>query len=320
MTETVQCKICNKEMKDLTNHIVKIHKMTVVEYKNKFNVSKVCLFSLERRQKISQSLRGKKVPRERVEKMRRTQLKMRKNGTFNQHIPSKEEREKMSNLKKEFYKTEKGLIAIDKIRKSLIGKKSPLKGETKYTSEIVSKVAKSVSKTMRENPKLQFNYRLAQKRKNGKKFGGEERLDWCLKQAGYVEGVDYVYNKPVKVFDSIKRNEYRTFYPDFLLKGNNIIEVDGVCHFSEEGKRNESDNIRTNILKLNGYKMFWRIKHEELMNKENLYKVIKKLQFFRDWIQKQSFEKREITKEEISNSSLLNECFSERKIVVEKIC
>lgn len=37
----MKCKICGKELQYLQTHINRIHNMTVLEYKNKYNVSKV---------------------------------------------------------------------------------------------------------------------------------------------------------------------------------------------------------------------------------------------------------------------------------------
>jgi len=150
------------------------------------------------------------------------------------------------------------------------------KGLTKETDKRLLKTSINVSKTMRKNPKLQFNYRLAQKKKNGIKFGGEERFEWCLKKAEYIEGKDYVYNKSVKVFDDLSRNSFRYFYPDFLLFGCKIIEVDGVYHDDKEQKL--VDLTRTRILERNGYRLGARISHEEVIkNKEYMFNIIEYL-------------------------------------------
>ena len=83
-------------------------------------------------------------------------------------------------------------------------------------------------------------------------------------------------SKSVKVFDDLSRNSFRYFYPDFLLFGCKIIEVDGVYHDDKEQKL--VDLTRTRILERNGYRLGARISHEEVIkNKEYMFNIIEYL-------------------------------------------
>lgn len=272
------CKICSEQMLDLSHHIRSIHNMTAQEYKDKFNVDKLYIPSEERIKKIRESNTGFIWTKEAKQKVSKTLRRKYANGEMPTYFRTKEWRQKISTTKQNFSEERKKEIGR-KLSKKLKGKESWSKGLNKNIDERLKRTSENVKKTMINNPKLQFNYRLAQKRKNNVKFGGEERFEWCLKQAGYVEGVDYKYNKSVKVFDVYERKKYRYFYPDFLLFDKYVFEIDGVCHDSIEAK--EYDDLRTRILNSNGYRVFFRFKHDNMMNKSYLSGVIEFLEAFK---------------------------------------
>ena len=246
--------------------------------KNYKESRKNIICSIETRKKISEGVKtsfDKNNSRKKISNTLKTKYKNKEIDLSNR---GQNWKNKISLTKKNKTPNEKALI-IKKHNNTCLKKygmkNSPCvwKGKTKETSDILQRISKSVSRTMKDNPKLQFNYRLAQIRKEGRKFGGEARFEWCLKQAGYTEGIDYVYNKAVKVFDNIKRNKTRYFYPDFLLFGVKFIEIDGVCHDSSESKI--KDELRTRILERNGYRLGCRISHDKITkNKKYMHDII----------------------------------------------
>jgi len=306
----VTCKICSKEMLDLSSHIIRIHEMSVKDYKEKYNVDKVCYHSDERRRKNSESQKGSLRSEESNKKRSETLRKKHKLGLIDitSHRTNKW-REERSKEKLNYYISPEGHKTKKLIKNAAIKQFQETdvwnKDLTKETHPSIMKMSKTLSKTMKENPELQFNYKIAQIRKDGRKFGGEERFEWCLKQAGFVENIDYKYNQPCKVYDPIERKSKRCFYPDFLFKGGYYVEIDGVCHFDKNGKRNEYDNIRDNILQLNGYVKLWRIKHEDLFIKKTLHTTINKMKYWKSVFDKHDWktETKDINK--IENYSIL---------------
>ena len=152
------------------------------------------------------------------------------------------------------------------------------------TVEIDERLRNSINKmknTYKQNPRLQINYRLAQKRKNKIMFGGEDKFNWILKNAGYIRDKDYTYNKYVTVYDLIKK-EKRTFYPDFLIKNKYIVEIDGFCH--ENKKAREFDLDRERVLKENGYIFLDRIIHKKLFDKQFLSNKIIEYETYKNLI------------------------------------
>jgi hypothetical protein len=260
----MKCKICDKEMINLQMHIIKIHRMKIDEYKKKYNVDRVHIYSRESKEKMHKASIGikKTTPRWNKGLTKETNISLKKmsenkigkvawNKGLNKKIDPRLDYERPTSWKK--------------------GQTSHNKGLTKETSDSLKRMSEKLKITYSNNPKLQINYRMAQKRKNNIMFVGERKFDWILNKAGYKKDVDYFYNQHIKVYD-FKNKKNRWFYPDFLLFNKYIIEIDGPCHDSKEAK--EHDKEREEILKSNGYIFLDRIKYDDLKNKTFLHNKI----------------------------------------------
>lgn len=282
----MKCEICGFKGLDLSSHIRCKHNISVSDYKNKFNVKKVCIQSNDRKNKIRIINLNRIVSedvKKQISKTLKKKHKLKLIDTKSYRTVEWIEKQKQSKLKlyKEYFKYKEKISSTLK-RKYKTGEiKVWNKGLTKDTDNRVKKLSLKIKDIQIKNPKLQINYRLAQKRKKGEMFGGEARLNWVLKRAGFIEGKDYKYNKSIKVYDAFEKRN-RVFYPDFIFSNNYMIEVDGVSHFDLEGKYKKYDFQRERILQMNGCHAFMRIKHEKLFNKDYLHNLIVELKWWRN--------------------------------------